>query len=127
MTLEEWKEEQEDDDFMFRLGNVSKHRTGLPAVVWIEANMDMKHVSPRLLFNNSTSSCLRPGDGADALIPLSLDPNDPKVLLEDAVLHIPPAELEVIKGWIIRNYRPLMLHWNMEIDTAETISRLTKA
>ncbi len=127
MTLEEWREEQEDDDFMFRLGNVSKHRTGLPAVIWIEANMDMKHVSPRLLFNNSTSSCLRPGDDADALIPLSLDPNNSEVLLDNAALHISPTELEVIKRWIITNYQPLMQHWNMEIDTAEAISRLTKA
>ena len=53
MTLEEWKIEQEDDDFMFRLGTLSKHRTGLSVVVWFEANMGMKHVSPRLSTNQS--------------------------------------------------------------------------
>lgn len=97
MTLEEWKIEQEDDDFMFRLGNVSKHRTGLPAVVWIEANMGMKHITPRVLFSNYTGSCLRHGDCANALIPVSLDTENPKVLLDDAVLNISPAVLEAIK------------------------------
>ena len=53
MTLEEWKIEQEDDEFMFRLGNLSKRRTELPVVVWFEANMGMKHVSPRLSTNQS--------------------------------------------------------------------------
>ncbi len=66
MTLEDGKKKQEEDDFMIRLANLSKHKTGLSVVVWIEANMDMKHVSPRLLFNNSTGSCLLPGDGAEA-------------------------------------------------------------
>ena len=88
MTLEAWKTEQEDDDFIFRLGNLPKHRTGLPVIVWIEANMDMKHISPRMLFSTSNGLCLRPGDIADALIPVSLDPENPKVLLEDAVIHI---------------------------------------
>ena len=97
MTLEEWRKEQEDDDFMFRLGNLSKHRTGLPVVVWIEANMGMKHVSPRMLFTNSTNPDVRPDDSADALIPVSLDPENPKVLLEDAVLNISSHELEAIK------------------------------
>ena len=124
MTLEEWKIELEDDDFMFRLGNLSKHRTGLPVVVWIETNMGMKHVSPRMLFSNSTSSCLRAGDSADSLIPISLDPNDPKILLDDAVLHISPLELEAIKRWIIKNYQPLMQHWNCEIDSLEVIPEL---
>lgn len=126
MTLEEWKIEQEDDDFMFRLGNVSKHRTGLPVVVWIEATMGMKRVAPRMLFTNSTSSCLRSGDGADSLIPVSLDPENPKVLLDDAVLNISTTELEAIKNWIVKNHRPLMQHWNMEIDTAEAIFQLRK-
>ena len=124
MTQEEWEKEQEDDDFMFRLGNLSKHRTGLPVVVWIEANMGMKHVSPRMLFSNTTSSCLRHGDSADALIPVSLDPKNPKVLLDDAVLHISSEELEAIKRWIVKNYQPLMRHWNLEVDTVEAISQL---
>ena len=124
MTREEWKIEQEDDDFMFRLGNLSMHRTGLPVVVWIEANMGMKHVSPRMLFSNSTSSCLRPGDRADSLIPISLDPENPKVLLEYAVIHISPLELEAIKRWIVKNYQPLMRHWNGEIDSLEVITKL---
>ena len=124
MTLEEWKIEQEDDDFMFRLGNLSKHRTGLPVVVWIEANMGMKHVSPRMLFSNSTGSCLRPGDSAASLIPVSLDPNDPQILLDDVVLQITPNELEAIKRWIVKNYQPLMQHWNLEVDTVEAISQL---
>lgn len=126
MTLEEWKTEQADDDFMFRLGNLSKHRTGLPVVVWIEANMGMKHVSPRMLFTNSPRSCLRSGDSADSLIPVSLDPDNPKVLLGGAVLHISPLELEAIKRWIVKNYRPLMRHWNMEIDTCEAIRQLQR-
>lgn len=126
MTLEEWKIEKEDDDFMFRLGSVSKHRTGLPVVVWIEASMGMEHVTPRVLFSNSTSSCLRPGDSADALIPVSLDTENPKVLLDDAVLNISSAELEAIKRWIVSNYQPMMQHWNMEIDTCEATLQLTK-
>ena len=124
MTLEEWKLEQEDDDFMFRLGNLSKHRTRLPVVVWIEANMGMKHVSPRLLFSNTTSSHLRPSDRADSLIPVSLDPENPKVLLDDAVLNISPLELEAIKRWIVKNYQALMRHWNGEIDSLEVIPEL---
>lgn len=126
MTLEEWKIEQEDDDFMFRLGNLSKHRTGLPVVVWIEANMYEKNLRPRVLFSNSTSCSLVPGSNADSLIPVSLDLENPKVLLDDAVLHISPDELEAIKRWIIKNYRPLMQHWNMEIDTCEATLQLTK-
>ena len=42
MTLEEWEIEQEDNDFMFRLGNQSKQRMEWPVVIWIEANMGMK-------------------------------------------------------------------------------------
>lgn len=127
MTLEEWKIEQENDDFMFRLGNLSKHRTGLPVVVWIEANMYEKNLQPRVLFANSTGSCLRTGDSADALMPVSLDPENPKVLLDDASLNISPHELEAVKRWIVRNYQPLMQYWNMEIDTAEALLQLTKA
>ena len=126
MTLEEWKIEQEDDDFMFRLGNLSKHRTGLPVVVWIETNMGMKHVSPRVLFTNPTSSFLQPGDKADSLIPVSLDPEKPKVLLEDVIIYVSTLELEAIKKWIVKNYRPLIRHWNMEIDSSEVISELQK-
>lgn len=126
MTLEEWKIEQEDDDFMFRLGNVSKHRTGLPVVVWIEANMYEKNLRPRVLFSNSTSCSFVPGCNADSLIPVSLDLENPEVLLDEAVIHVSPAELNTIKRWIIKNYCPLMQHWNMEIDTAEAISQLQK-
>ena len=126
MTLEEWEIEQEDEDFMFRLGNLSKRRTGLPVVVWIEANMGMKHVSPRMLFSNATSSCLRPCDSAGSLIPISLDPENPKLLLDDAVINISTLELEAIKRCIVKNYRPLMRHWNMEIDTYEAMRGLQR-
>ena len=126
MTLEEWKIEQKDDDFMFRLGNLSKHRTGLSVVVWIEANMGMKHVSPRMLFSNATSSCLRPCDSAGSLIPISLDPETPKILLDDAIIYLSPLELEAIKRWIVKNYQPLVRHWNMEIDTYEAMRELQR-
>ena len=126
MTLEEWKIEQEDDDFMFRLGNLSKHRTGLPTVVWIEVGMGSEHVSPRMLFNNSTDSILCPADGPDALIPVSLDRHNPQVLLTDTTLNLSPAELDMIKSWIMVNYHTLMAHWNGEIDSVEAMSRLQK-
>lgn len=126
MTLEEWKIEQKDDDFMFRLGNLSKHRTGLPTVVWIEVGTGSEHVSPRMLFNNSTDSSLRPGDSPDALIPVSLDRHNPQVLLNDTDLNLSPAELDMIKKWIIMNYDTLMAHWNGKIDSVETMSRLQK-
>ena len=127
MTLEEWKIEQADDDFMFRLSSLSKHRTGLPVVVWIETNMGMKRVSLRVLFTNPTSSFRQPGDKADSLIPVSLDPEKPKVLLEDVIIYVSPLELEAIKKWIVKNYRPLMRHWNMELDTCEAMQLLKKA
>ena len=122
MTLEEWNIEQEDNDFMFRLGSLSKHRTGLPVVVWIETNMDMRDVLPRMLFSysNDLQSC----DNAGSLIPISLDPESPKILLDDAILYISPLELKDIKRWIVRNYQPLMRHWNGEIDSLEVIPEL---
>lgn len=126
MTLEEWKLEQEDDNFMFRLGNLSKHRTGLPTVVWIEVSMGSEHVLPRMLFSNSTDSSLRPADGPNALIPVSLNRHDPQVLLTDTTLNLSPAKLDMIKRWIMMNYHTLMAHWNGEIDSVETMSQLQK-
>lgn len=126
MTLEEWKAEQEDDDFMFRLGSLSQHRTGLPTVVWIEVGTGSEHVSPRILFNNSTNSSLRPAHGLDALFPISLDRHNPQVLLTDTALNISPAELDMIRRWIMKNYNTLIAHWNGKIDSVEAMSQLQK-
>lgn len=126
MTLEEWKLEQEDDDFMFRLGSLSQHRTGLPTVVWIEVGTGSEHVLPRMLFSNTTDSSLWPADSPDALIPMSLDRHNPQVLLTNTTLNISPPELDMIKRWIMRNYHTLMAHWNGEIDSVEAVSQLQK-
>ncbi len=120
MTIEQWRKEQEDEDFGFRLASLSPRRTGLPAVVWIEVGSG-ENIQPRMLFTNYSFDGLR----SDSLVPISLDPENPEILVDNFTLHITTSEVEAIKQWITHKYPILLAHWNGEIDSCEAIQQLT--
>ncbi len=119
MTIEQWRKEQEDEDFGFRLTNFSPRHTGLPVMVWIEEGSG-EHVQPRMLFTNYKTDGFRP----DSRVPISLDPVNPEILLDDFTLRISPSEVEAIKQWITRKYPILIAHWNGKTDSYEATRQL---
>lgn len=122
MTKEDWiKEQQEDDDFMLRLGNISKRNTGLPMMVWIDVKDFKGKNSPRLIFTDSYSE-----NGDANLIPISIDKENPEILLENVSLTLSLHAISLLKKWIIKNYDGLMDVWNGNISHSEFIMPVVK-
>ena len=108
-TFEAWEQEQTaDDDAMSVLTSLSKSETGLPMVVWIEVKRPSEHQTPRMQFSNSERNGLLP----NSLVPISLDKDCPRILVDGVKLNIPNKDLEDLKRWIKSNYEGLMKVWN---------------
>lgn len=114
------KEEQENEDLMLEMSNLAQKHTDLPMVIWIESCRQTKHNTPRLKFANSYSTKLIPKE----LIPISIDKDEPKILVNGFKLHIKHKDLEKLKEWIKTHYYDLMKVWNYEIDTYEFMQTL---
>ena len=133
-TYEEWKKEQEsDEDLGFRLSNLLPKRTGLPMTVWIEekalptANSSRSCSTyrydrmPKMRFINNTSDSL-----LDSWLPISVEKENPRILVKDYELNISDKDFILLKKWIVRNCDTLTDYWNGEIDTVECFSKLQK-
>ena len=115
-TYEEWKKaEESDDDLSFRLGSLAPKSTGLPMVVWIEVKALGSDQTPRMRFTNTTGDSLLP----DSWLPISVEKENPRILVEDYELNISDEDFEMLKKWIIHNCDTLTDYWNGEIDTVE--------
>ncbi len=95
-------------------------------MVWIEVGSS-EDVTHRMLFTNFSSGGLRPQTVPAALVPISLDPENPKITLDNFTLCLTPSEVEAIKQWITRNYPILLAHWNGETDSYEATLQLQAA
>lgn len=117
-TLEQFiKEEQEHygEDIMLEMSNFGQKHTNLPMVVWIESCRQTEHNTPRMKFANSYSQRFIPKD----LIPISIDKENPEILVDGFKLQIKNKDIEKLKQWIRDHYEDLMKFWNYEIDAAE--------
>lgn len=109
-------------DELNEMANLSKERTNLSVIVWVQVNNPMQHNSPRIKFNNSKSNTLSP----DNLVPISIS-DDPHILSKPAPkMEISSSDFENVRSWIILNKDVLLKYWNAEIDTVELISKLKK-
>ena len=109
--------ERHTDNELFEMANLSKSKTGLNCIVWVQTNMPDsidKHNAPRIKFSDN-----------DTLIPVSISVQ-PMLLggvkLQD--LHISSEGLQSIFDWIRRNYKALMELWNGYITTDEFIEKM---
>ncbi len=100
------------DDLMIEMSNLSQKHTKLPMIVWIESCRQTKHNVPRLKFENSYSKKLVPKE----LIPISIDKDNPELLVDGFKLKIKQKDLDILKEWIKKHYDALIGVWNYEID-----------
>ena len=116
MTKEEWiREQNEDDDFGFRLASMSKRNTGLPMVILIDMRDAENKNTPRLLFNDSYEDSWK----WETLVPISLDKKNPDILLKGYPQNLTEHTISVLKEWIKSHYEGLMKVWNSEISESE--------
>ena len=122
-TFEAWEQEQTvDDDAMSVLTSLSKGETGLPMVVWIEVKRPSEPQTPRMQFSNSERNGLLP----NSLVPISLDKDCPRILVDGVKLNIPNKDLEDLKHWIKSNYEGLMKVWNGNLSPFQFMGLMTK-
>lgn len=107
---------------MLEMSNLAQKHTDLPMVIWIESCRQTKHDIPRLKFANSYSTKLIPKE----LILISIDKDEPEILIDGFKLQIKHKGLERLKEWIRIHYDDLMKVWNYEIDTYEFVQTLFK-
>lgn len=120
ISLREFIEEEQKlgQDLMTEMSNLSKKRTHLPMIIWVEAGIrNLKHNKPRMKFVNSTNDKLTDSE----LIPISISKDNPEILVNDVKLKISNKDLEILKQWIIKNYDNLISLWNLEKDIADFI------
>lgn len=109
-------------DELNEMANLSKERTNLSVIVWVQVNNPMQHNSPRIKFNNAKGNKLVPQN----LVPISIS-DDPQILSKSAPkLQISSEEFNNLRKWIIDNKDALLQYWNGEIDTVDLISKLKK-
>ena len=116
MTKEDWiKEQLKDDDFSFRLASISKQNTGLPMTILIDVKDLGNKNPPRLLFNDSYDESWQ----WETLVPISLDKENPQILLDNYHTILSEHAISVLKKWIKSHYEGLMKVWNCEISESE--------
>ena len=122
-TFKAWEQEQTaDDDAMSVLTSLSKGETGLPMVVWIEVKRSSEPQTPRMQFSNSGRNGLLP----NSLVPISLDKECPRILVDGVELNISNKDLEDLKRWIKSNYEGLMKVWNGNLSPYQFMELMTK-
>ena len=123
VSLREFIEEEKKfgQDLMTEMSNLSKKRTQLPMIIWVEAGIrNLKHNVPRMKFVNSTNDKLTDSD----LIPISISKDNPEILVDGVKLKISNKDLDILKKWIIKNYDNLMDLWNLKKDIADFIDNI---
>lgn len=108
------------DELMLEMANLSQKDTNLPMMIWIEPSRKTNHNKPRLKFENSYSKKLIPKE----LIPISIDKDNPEILVDGFKLKIKPKDIDILKEWIKKYYKDLMDVWNYKINLIEFHRRL---
>ncbi|MCH5230249.1 MAG: hypothetical protein J1F43_00455 [Muribaculaceae bacterium] len=123
MTQADWiKAQLKDDDFSFRLASLSQRHTGLPMVILIDTKLLDNKNTPRLLFNDSYENRWQ----WETLYPISIDKENPILLLGEPPHNLSGNSLSLLKTWIINHYDGLIKVWNGEIFQNEFIISITK-
>lgn len=111
-----------NEDLLYEMSNFRKHITGLPVNLSLQIETDeekqYQHNLPRLKFQNNNSDRIT---SKSDLIPVSIDPKNPKVLIDK---EYNKKYFEEVKKWIIKNYDLLIQFWNQEIDEFELKDKL---
>jgi len=93
-------------------------------MIWLQYNSPTetgRPDCPRLTFQNNKAT-----KHNGELIPISIDRNEPKILLNHCRLQITQTELAELQTWIRKNYDALMKVWNQEIDAVEFATKYMK-
>lgn len=111
-----------NEDLLYEMSNFRKHITGLPVNISLQIETDeekqYQHNLPRLKFQNNNSDRIT---SKSDLIPVSIDPKNPKVLIDK---EYNKKYFEEVKKWIIKNYDLLIQFWDQEIDEFELKDKL---
>lgn len=108
-----------DDNFMFRLANISSEHTGLSVMIWIDVKEEGTNESPRLIFTDKTTEYAVYG-----MVPITLDKENPEIMIRDDSISVSDTDFEALSKWITAHYIELMKVWNGEISHCEFITRL---
>lgn len=117
--LAEMVDDSLNEDCLFEMANISKKKTKLPVIVWVQTKIRTRHESPRIKFLNSTANKTQ----TSLLVPLSIS-DDPKILSRNTQLSISSAQFEEVRQWVIRNRELLMQLWNDDITSDEFIDQM---
>lgn len=120
MNRKDWIDLQlKDDNFMFRLANISGNQIGLPMMIWIDVKEDGVNESPRLIFTDKATEYAVYG-----MVPITLDRENPEIMIKDDSISVSDADLEALRKWITVYYIELMKVWNGEISHCKFIIQL---
>ena len=117
MLLEEFQREPLNE-----MANAPKSVTGLPVIVWIEAEEPMRHNTPRIKFQNSYSNKLSHKE----LVPLTIEDNPIVPIKNWNGLNISQKDFERIRKWVIRNKELLLKYWKYKITSYEVFQQNSK-
>lgn len=103
------------DNEHFEMANISKDKTGLCCIIWVETNMQNSN-DPKMKFTDN-----------NRMIPVTIS-KEPQLLANYSLkdLNISSKDLNALFFWIKNNYDALMQFWNGEITTDELIDRIKK-
>ena len=104
------------EDFEIELRGMLKLMTfesKLPYIVFLdfENRIKRKNKFPRIFI--SINSVYK------RIVPISIDKENPKILIDKEV-----PEFEIVKNWVIKHYDILMKYWNQEINGYQLFSEL---
>ena len=114
------QEEFENKIPLVEMVDVSKKRTNLEVIVWVDGPRNLPHAA-RIKFANSYGDKLA---GVE-LIPMTIDnPTIPEKILPK--VKIKPKDVEDIKRWVILNQDLIKQYGNGDIDTDTFLSSIKK-
>lgn len=105
------------------MARIRPAKSGLSMIVWLtpdDGTNTGQHNMPRLKFQDNTNTRLM----ADELVPMSIHPSQPMILLKNYNPKLPAKSIEQLKEWIVRNYQTLMRYWQNEIFEDELMELL---
>ena len=107
------------------MARFSQQHSGLPCIIWVNpdvGNNTGKHYMPRIKFQNDTAKSLH----VDNMIPISIDRDNPKVLIKNPNISFNAETINKIQQWIRINYDVLIKYYRNEIFEGELFSNIKK-
>ena len=107
------------------MARFSQQESGLPCIIWVNpdlGNNTGKHNMPRIKFQNDTAKSLH----VDNMIPISIDRDNPKVLIKNPKISFNAETINKIQQWIRINYDVLIKYYRNEIFEGELFSNIKK-